>query len=435
LRENTNSVYPHEDFLHYIWQNGYFSQENLRTSAGEKVEIVFPGFKNSGGGPDFTEAKIRIGDQIWFGNVELHTRSSQWYAHHHEKDPAYDSVILHVVWEEDMPVFNRHGAPVPALEIKNYVFPEIKENYARFHHQTHRLKCRPFMPIDRMVWVKWLERLYAERMENKTRSLIALAEKLTRDWEDVLFRLLLRYFGMKDNTDAFEAIADATGFKIFRKYLRDLPVLEALLLGTAGLLENAPETDSYVSELKRHYAFLKAKHRLRPSPLPVKHGGMRPGNFPSIRLAQFARLYHTRPDLFDKIMQAKNTADLEKIFRISTSEYWQTHYLPGKESKKRPKYTGKNFIRSLILNTVIPLRHAYHTYRGQEEKAMDDLQLAAMLPPETNRITRMFEVLRVPAEHAAASQGLLQLYGSYCSRNNCLNCDIGKYVLSRENHR
>ena len=426
---------PKEDFLYFIWQNQYILKHKLHTKNGEPVEILFPGFRNEGGGPDFTEAKIRIGGQLWFGNVELHVKASDWYVHHHEKDPQYDTVILHAVYEYDMPVFNSKGAEIPALELKNKIPPAIWENYTRLQREKGVLKCARFMPVDPMLWKKWLERLFVERMEEKTAAIVRTAEGLVNDWDEVLFRTLLRYFGMKANTDAFEAVARAIGFKVFRKYLSEPEYLEALLLGTAGLLQDTDTADTYINRLQEHYRFLSAKHGLKPVTVPVKHGGMRPGNFPSVRLAQFARLYHRHPHLFDELMSATDIKVAEQILHTDTSPYWEEHYLPGKKGKKRKKYTGKSFIRALIINAVIPVRYAFYSYQGKDEKAFETVQLATQLPPENNRITRIYNELGLPLDHAADTQAVLRLNDYYCKRNNCINCAVGKHILTHENHR
>ncbi|NPA43675.1 MAG: DUF2851 family protein, partial [Chlorobi bacterium] len=225
-----------ESFLHFVWQHRLLDQSKLHTTEGEPVEILSPGFRNPSAGPDFWDARLRIGGQLWAGHVEVHLRASDWYAHHHERDPAYNAVILHVVWEDDMPVFNAAGAPVPALELKDKVLPGVRDNYVQLASAASPLKCAPFLPIPGAEWEKWTERLYVDRLEDKARRTETLLRETVNDWEEVLFRRMLRYFGMVRNTEAFERVAERIGFRVFRKYLHDLPTLEALLLGTAGLL-------------------------------------------------------------------------------------------------------------------------------------------------------------------------------------------------------
>jgi len=427
--------FPKESFLYFIWQHQYLLKNKLHAISGEPVEIIRPGYRNTGSGPDFLEAAVRIGDQIWHGHVELHVKASDWYAHHHEKDPAYNAVILHAVYEYDMPVFNANGTEIPSLELKNHIPPGIWENYREMENTPGMLKCRRHT-VEPIVWKAWLERLFIERMEHKARQFETLLQQYTYDWESVLYHFLLRYFGMKANTDAFEAIARQVPYKIFRKYLSQPDYLEALLLGTAGLWNPADQPDDdYIRRLKDIYAFLKAKHQLQPATVKVKFGGIRPGNFPTVRLAQFARLYHRHPHLFDELIEAPSTRHMRRILRTGTSPYWETHYIPGKESARRKKTTGTDFLNALLLNVVIPVRYAYFMYKGREQDAIQSIQLAQELPPEQNRITRLYRETGVTAENAADSQALIQLNRFYCNQNNCLNCAVGKYILAHENYR
>jgi len=430
-------MFLQEPFLYFLWQHQFFYKSKLRAVSGEPVEILYPGYRNHGAGPDFRDARIRIGGQLWAGDVEIHLRSSDWYAHHHETetDPAYDAVILHVVYQYDMPVFNRHGAEIPSLELRHRIPDGIYQTYLQLQSSSSPLKCAPFLPVEPLVWHKWLERLFVERLEEKTGALQNLLDQTVNDWESVFFRQLLRYFGMVHNTGAFEEIARRIPFHIFRKYTDDVERLEALLLGTAGLLNPPPHPDTYSERLWNHYRFLAAKHELTPAERPVKHGRIRPANFPSIRLAQFAMLYHKHPRIFDRVMSEPALDRVRSLFRVIPSSYWENHYLPGKEGKKSRKIPGAQFIDGLILNAVVPVRFAYYRTYGKDEQAMQAVEWANLLPPENNRIVRFYRPYGIPVQNAAGTQALIRLFKGYCNQNNCINCAIGKNILAREDHR
>ncbi len=423
-----------EDFLYFVWKNALFETRDLLDDNGERIKILFPGYRNDGPGPDFTEAKIKIGEQLWVGNVEIHLKSSDWYAHHHETDKNYDSVILHVVYQHDMPVFNTHGVRIPALELKDKIFSQVSDKYLALQSSEHALKCSPFLPDSDLRWTKWKERLFIERLESKVRDIHRLLDENINDWEQVLFMMLLRYFGMLHNTDSFLQIAKNVDFKVFRKYLERPHFLEALLMGVAGMLDEVEIQDDYVRELVSTYHFLRHKHQLKNIDIPITHGRMRPANFPAVRLSQFAMLYHRHAQLFEKLMHAEELSELQNLLRVSVSSYWESHYFPGKESKRRKKILGKSFINSLIINVILPFRFAYAKYLADERSLEKSIQPASELPAENNRIVRLFIASGLAVRHAGESQAVVQLYKNYCTQNNCINCAIGKNILSRANN-
>ncbi len=421
-----------EDFLSFLWQNGFFIQNSLKTVRGEDIEILFPGYRNDSSGPDFLESKIRIEDKIWVGNVELHVKSSDWYAHGHETDNNYDSVVLHVVYEYDMPVFNSKNVQIPTLELKNKIPAKILDNFLQLSKAKSSIKCAAFLPVDRLVWEKWLERLFVERLEEKQHYFFKLLDRTVNDWEAVLYHALLRYFGMLHNTDAFEQMAERLPFSVFKKYVAEEKYTEALLLGTAGLFEDKDFLGDYMSELKKNYLFLKAKHQLRSIPSRIKFGGMRPVNFPTIRLSQFARLYKKNEMLFDKLILNENIHSIRKILRVSTSSYWENHYIPERETVRRKKVLGRAFTEGLIINVIVPLKFAYAQYSQNEVLQEKTLNLAQKLAPENNKVVRYFEKYGIKANNASDSQAMIRLQKNYCFQDNCINCAIGKTILSHE---
>ncbi len=419
---------PNEDFLHYVWQYGLFDKQNLRTREGQSLEILTPGFYNRDQGPDFTDARLRIDGRLWAGNVEIHRKSSDWFAHHHEQDPHYDSVILHVVYEYDMPVYNTHDVYIPVLELKGRIPERLLTNWAFLRNNRHPLACSGrLQDIHKAVRTQWLERLYVERLERRMLTFRKWLRQSKQDWEAVLYATLLRYFGMPGNSEAFEQLATALPYDIFKKYTANLLQSEALLLGTAGLLDETP-ADEYTKQLQTEFDFLRQKHRLRPLAVKPRFGRMRPANFPTIRLAQFAMLYHRHPQLFTRLIHRIDPDGWTDTLRVGTSDYWKTHYRPGKTSKPRSKITGRPFVEKLIVNAIIPVQFAWQTAYGTPD-TQPLLELARKLPPENNRITRLFAAQDIPNGNALESQALIQLKTRYCDARRCTHCAFGNHIL------
>ncbi len=419
-----------EDFLHYIWKHKKFCQTDLKTVNQETIEISSVGEHNLNAGPDFFNAKLRIGEQLWAGNVEIHIKSSDWFLHNHEQDKAYDNVILHVVWEHDAEVFRKDNSVIPTLEIKDYVSTSALKNYTKlFNANQNWINCEnDFASVDDFTVSNWLERLYFERLERKSKDVLELLEASKNDWEAVLFKMLAKSFGLKVNGDAFLSLANSFDFSILRKSQLKLISIEALLFGQSGLLEDAVE-EPYYQSLHKEYQFLKQKFSLDNS-LVVSPSffRLRPNNFSTIRLSQLANAFHTHQNLFSKVIEAKSIEDIYKVFSVETSEFWRTHYTFSKASKVTKKATSKAFINLLIINTIIPIKFSYAKFQGKSVED-DILKLIEALPSEKNNIVDKFNSLKNVSKHALQSQALIQLKNEYCDKNKCLKCVIGSKLL------
>lgn len=421
-----------EDFLHYIWKHKKFDLNHLKTIHQETIELVTVGEHNLNAGPDFFNAQVRIGGQLWAGNIEIHIKSSDWFAHNHEQDKAYDNVILHVVWECDTEVFRKDNSVVPTLVIKDFISPSALDAYTNLlSSNLHWINCENDFPdVDDFTISNWLERLYFERLERKSKDIYALLEASKNDWEAVLFKMLAKNFGLKVNGDAFLSMANSFDFSILRKSQSKLEQLEALFFGQAKLLESKVETP-YFESLQKEYQYLKQKFSLSNavvvSPAFFR---LRPNNFPTIRLSQLANLYYEHQNLFSKIISANTLADFYSLFSVESSIYWQTHYTFNKTSKSSKKIVSKKFIDLLLINTIVPLKFSYAKSRG---KTVDHyiLNLIESLPSEKNSIIDKFKSLRDIGENALQSQALLQLKMEYCNKNRCLQCAIGNKLLNR----
>ncbi|MCW1147397.1 DUF2851 family protein [Flavobacterium lacisediminis] len=420
-----------EDFLHHLWQFKKFDIANLKTTKGESIQILNSGQYLQLAGPDFFNSQIIIENQKWAGNVEIHLKSSDWYVHNHEKDSNYDSVILHVVWEHDVPIFRKDNSEIPTLELKEYVALSDLHKYQSLVSQKSWIYCEnELQNVDQFVFKNWQERLFFERLERKANLIFELLETSNHDWEAVLFCLLVKNFGLNTNGEMFYKIAKSIPFSVVRKESFSLESLESLLLGQANLLSHDFQ-DSYARELQKSYHYLVQKHQLREKVVgSVEFFKHRPDNFPTIRLAQLANLYFHRKNLFSLVMNCSSINELYQVFNVGVSEYWETHYNFDRESSKKMKKLSKSFVDLLVVNTIIPLQFAYARSR-QKEITQNLIDLANSIPSEKNVIIDKFKTFGIVSENVYESQALLQLKKEYCDLKKCLDCAVGHFILKK----
>jgi len=421
-----------EDFLHYIWKHKKFRFNNLETTTGESIVVTSVGQHNFNSGPDFFNAKIKVGDQLWAGNVEIHIKSSDWFLHSHEQDKAYDNVILHVVWEDDTEVFRKDNTPIPTLQLKDVVDVTMLNNYEKlFAKQNKWINCENDFPsTDDFVLTNWLERLYLERLERKSETINTLLVASKNDWESVFFKMLTKNFGLKVNGESFFSLGQSIDFSIIRKTQSNPHVLEAFLFGQAGLLKQDIE-NAYYLDLKNEYKFLKQKFGLQNNQvLPLQFFRLRPSNFPTIRLSQLANLYNKHQNLFSKVIELNEVEDFYELFKVSTSDFWETHYTFQKTSKTSIKKLSKSFVDLLLINTILPIKFCYAKQKGVEIDS-EIIKIATAITSEKNNIISAFNNLKKVSKSSLDSQALIQLKTEYCDKNNCLKCAVGNQFLNR----
>lgn len=418
-----------EDFLHYIWQFKKYNPALLKTVQGDAVQVIHGGQYLQQSGPDFFNAQLVIGNQRWAGNVEIHIKSSDWYLHRHESDLQYDNVVLHVVWEHDTEVLYKDGTEIPVLELRHITDTALVESYRRLITAKNWIPCeKELRGLDSFLLNNWKERLFFERLERKALPIIRLAKETAGDWEAVLFCFLAKNFGLNTNGSMFFEVAKSLPFNTVRKESFELQTLEALLFGRAAMLPGNYE-DQYPKELQRSYAYLQQKYQLLPFvPEPAEFFRHRPDNFPTIRLAQLAALYHTHQNLFSKIMQAQTPSDFYALFHVQLSAYWVNHYRFDKESATRRKQLAPSFVDLLIINTIVPFKFAYAKSLARENTE-ELIGLLQQLKPEKNVIMDKFAYYKIPAVSAYDSQSLLQLKNEYCNHHRCLQCAVGMELL------
>ena len=421
-----------ENFLHYIWLYKKIDILHLKTTQLEPLEVISVGFPNPNSGPDFFIGQLRIGEHIWVGNIEIHIRSSDWYIHNHQNDKAYDNVILHVVYEHDADIFRADNSVIPTLELKTFISNDLLSAYKNLIAKGQRwINCETSIDsISRFTWIEWTDRLYFERLEDKSRCISELFSVTKANWEATLFLMLAKTFGSKVNGDTFLRMARSFDFSVLQKVRSNAMQLEALFFGQVGLLDNVCD-NAYYMQLKSTYKYLRQKFQLENIGVPdAKFFRLRPINFPTIRLSQLANLYAKEPQLFSKVIDADNISIYYDLFDTTVSKFWEWHYTFDKASKSRKKSITKTFIDLIIINTVLPLKFFYSKQKGLD--ISDHLiKLISSLPTENNHIIRKFNALKVTPSNAMSSQALIQLKTVYCDHNKCLKCAVGHELLSK----
>ncbi|MBP1640772.1 MAG: hypothetical protein H6Q17_2355 [Bacteroidetes bacterium] len=419
-----------EALLQYAWQHKLFYNNNLTTVNGNTLEIIDPGQLNTDAGPDFFNAKIKIGNTLWVGNVEVHVNSSDWENHHHTENKAYSTIILHVVANWNANIYRTNGE-----EIEQFVLPyyqDLEQRYDALLQQDAFVACADRLAcVPRILLSGWKNALLTERLERKTNDIETLLANSQNDWEEAFYITLARNFGTGINSIPFELLAKSLPQVYLAKHKDNLFQLEAMLFGQSGLL-NDTSKDDYSQALKEEYDFLKRKYQLQP----INHHlwkllRLRPHNFPHIRIAQFASLTYNSTKLFSKVINAKSLAEMESLFQCNTSDYWQLHYTFNKLSASKNKPIGKSTVKVLLINTVIPFLFSYGKYKDDERMQEKALTLLEQIPSEQNSIIANWKQHNIAASSAFDSQALIHLKKNYCDTKKCLQCRIGHFVLSQ----
>ncbi len=414
-----------EKLLQYIWQFQYFNQSDLQTTRGEEIEVITPGKWNHNQGPDFSDAQIKIDGVTLAGSVELHLKTSQWEAHGHQHDRNYSNVVLHVVLEHDLDT----DSSLPVLELESRIPRMLMERYELLMQSSSFIACAGnISSVIELTWTSWKERLLAERLTRKADAIFDFLEQNHMHWEETLWWMLARNFGTRINSEAFEAVARSLPMTILSRHKERIQQLEALLLGQAGLLENRFKED-YPRLLYREYNFLKKKYGLQPIHQPVHYLRMRPGNFPTVRLAQLAALLQNIPSLFSIVLETQKLGALRNLLSVTANDYWHYHYLLDEASGFKKKTLGKDMVDNVIINTIIPVLFAYGLYH-QEQKFKDRaIGWLEHLPAENNSISNGFVQLKLSNESAFDSQAFIELKTRYCDARRCLECAVGNSLL------
>ena len=431
-----------ENLVRYVWKHRLFPLTPLQTTDGLPIEVIHPGMENRNDGPDFFNAKVKIDGTLWVGNVEIHGKASDWMLHGHDANKRYDSVVLHVAGIVDRDIKRTDGTPIPQLELP--VPAHIQSNYDELRKTEHYPPCYRVIPeLSTLTIHSFLSSLLYERLDQRTTQIAERYEAHDKNWDDALFATIARNFGFGSNGDAFEEWARHMPFRAVDKHADNLLQVEALFFGQAGLLEEesipayyreALADDTYFQALRREYTFLSHKFSLHPmSHTAWRLLGMRPANFPHVRIAQLAKLYHERRISVSHLMNATNRVALSELLRVEATEYWDTHYVfastPSTPIKKR---ITDNAITLLLINSVAPFYYSYGRRKDSEQHCEQAIALLEQLKAENNYIMRNWSDCGILVKNAADSQALIQLKKQYCDRKDCLRCRIGYEFLKKE---
>lgn len=420
-----------EEFIHFLWRTKKLPVNGYVTTDGKMLEILDFGIYNVDAGPDFFNGKIKIDGTIWAGNIEMHVFSSDWQKHKHQHDSAYDNVVLHVVYEDDKPVLSTDNIPIPTLALKGKIPKIYLDNYLNLVQSQQKIPCQSIIhKVSEEKINLWKFTLAIERLSNKSTFVNDILTSTGQDWEETLYIMIARYFGSKVNTEPFERLARSLPLQIVQKNKDKRQTLDALYFGQAGMLM-ANYTDEYFETLKSEYQYQQKKYNLQPiDPVAWKFSKLRPMNFPTVRIAQFAGLMYRVSFLFSQIKEADNASEIKKILTSDISEYWKTHYRFGLVSTDKTKNTGSNFIDLLMINAIAPVLFLYGKVNDDETYIDKAISIMEYLPSEKNNIITLWNELNIKTTNAFDSQALIQLKTVYCDQQRCLSCKIGNEIMS-----
>lgn len=422
-----------EDYLHYIWKYKLFDHSNLYTAEGERIEIKEYGVHNHNSGPDFSQAKIKIGKTTWVGNIEIHIGSSDWHKHKHQEDKAYDTVILHVVYNHDRIINTSKGSVIPVLELKHRIDYARYTDYERFIFSS--IPCSNSLEqVPDLIISSTLEEMLTKRLMNKFEEIKEELEVTQYHWEQVFFQFIAKAMGMKINSYPMQQLAKNTKVNLFSKLGDDERAIESVLFGQAGFLEEDEVGEEYFQTLKKEYLFQQKKHNLIPiNRVFWKFSRLRPSNFPTLRIAQLAQLVINYHPLFDWLIVRENSyEEIKKRLMVSLQDgFWLNHYTFDKESKSVKKSIGATLVNSIVINTIVPFLYSYGKYKDDKRFIERAITLLVEIPSEDNKITRIFRD-KIPIKNSADSQGIIHCYNNFCVHKKCLDCNIGIYLMKKK---
>ena len=428
-----------EFFLHFLYQFQYFDKINLQTTDNERIEVLKIGRMNTDSGADFQDARLLIGDVEWAGSVEIHVKSSDWNLHEHQSDAAYQNVILHLVWEDDKPIFRKDGTKIPTLTLRERTDKKLLKKYQTLIDSKTEIPCQnQFMEVENIHKMMMMDKVLMKRLQDKS---LIINDSLTEnhsDWEETAYQTLAKNFGFKLNAEPFLQLAKNLPLKILQKHRDNLLQIEALIFGVAGFLHNPEDNpehwDEYRQILRKEFQFLSAKYQLQNHILGQhewKYLRLRPANFPTVRLAQFAKFIQENINLFSVLIHLENVNNLAKTLKITQSDYWIKHYVFGKLSEGNVPNLGNSSIENIVINTVVPLLVSYANHKDNREYLEKAIRLLEELPSEENKITKHWKSMGLPIKSAFDSQASIEWFNHFCIKKHCLECNVGISILKK----
>ncbi|MFN8165829.1 MAG: DUF2851 family protein [Bacteroidia bacterium] len=420
-----------ESFLHFIWKHRLFNTHNLTTDDGQRVEILAPGIHNQGSGPDFFNARLLIGETQWAGNVEIHIQSSDWNRHNHHFDQSYDTCILHVVLENDGVTRRTDGSRMPTIELKNRYPDYLWKNFIQLIGTQQWVACQDkIAEAGEELWNSTLDKMLIERLQQKSAFILVSLQGLNFDWEECFYQYLAHNFGFQVNSMPFELVARSLPLKLIHQFRSNRHALESLLYGQSGLL-SCEFKEEFPLSLQSSYLKFQSEYKLIPvNPSAWKLMRMRPVNFPTIRLSQFAAILENNADLFQNICESKNLKQTRELFNVTAGEYWNNHYLFEKNTRYSVKRLGAGSIDNLLINTVAPFLFTRALYERSDELRDFAIGMLNNISPEDNLIIRNWKSCGIKAGSAGRTQALIQLKQLHCAEKKCLSCSIGTRLIN-----
>ncbi len=422
-----------EAFLHFLWQFQYFDKSCLQTTDNEVIQVTKIGRYNTNAGADFQDARILIGEVEWAGAVEIHLKSSDWNLHSHHSDAAYQNVILHVVWEDDKPILRSDNTKIPTLILSDKTDNTLIKKYSDLVESKTQIACQnQFQKVSDLKKYAMLDKVLMKRLEDKSLFVHQYLTENKQDWEETAYQVLAKNFGFKLNAEPFFRLSKALPLKVLAKHRDNLFQLEALLFGVAGFLSTTNFADEYHAKLAKEFQFLSAKYQLQNKVLGVhewKFLRLRPANFPTVRLAQFARIIQENINLFSVLIHLDKVESVTKILKVKQSEYWQAHYVFGKKATGKVATLGSTSIENVIINTIVPLLVTYAKQKDDEIYLEKAIRFLEELPAEVNNITKHWQYFEVPMKTAFDSQAGIEWFNQFCQLKKCLSCEVGISLL------
>ena len=419
-----------ENLLQYIWEKQLFDKKTLKTTEGIPIQVVHVGFLNKNGGPDFINAKIKIGNIYHYGSVEIHINSKDWNAHRHQNDKNYNNVILHVCYNITSQTYREDGTVVPSLNVGNGLDEKVLAKYLNLMNSQSFVPCsssiKSLNHIDKSTWI---QRMAIERIEEKCKIYSTLLSKYNGDWNQTFYTVFLGSFGMPSNTLVFEEIAKKLPYRIIQKNHESIKSIEGLVFGVAGLLNDNIKNPHY-NDLQKEWKYLRDKYHLYSTSIPLKFGKIRPSNLPQVRLAQFCSLMHHSPKILEYALSLPKINNIQNLFSFDLDPFWDTHYTFKKTSAYRKKTISKNFVNHLFINAISPFVFFYEQTKISKRTDVA-ISYLTQIKAEQNSIIKQWKSLDVNSADALSTQGLLHLYKRYCKSKKCLDCNWGKIFLSR----
>jgi len=423
-----------EDFLHFVWKEQLFDTAALKTEDGQLVQIIDKGQYNHNAGPDFFNCQIQFDNIIWAGNIEIHIKSSDWYKHNHQDDHSYDNVILHVVLVHDMNVHRKDRSIIPTITLQNRFYQESLSRYQRFFQSNSMVyPCRPYLEkMEDTIIRQMLSSCLTDRLESKNKIILEQLTQTKNNWDESFYHLLAKSFGFKVNAVPLQLLAESIPLTIIERESNELFKIESLLFGVGGLLQTTTD-DPYVIKLKKEFKHQQNKYKVQSlHPAIWKFGKLRPPNFPTIRIAQFAMLLYRQKRIFKRCLNASTLESLQLIFSIEASEFWTTHFHFEKSSNANSKLLGIESVNNIIINVVIPFCYAYGKHIGSKTLQDKSIEWLNQIKPEKNKYTEIWEQSNYKFSNAGETQGLIELNNLYCVKNKCIHCKIGSSVMKMQ---